>query len=145
MKKTFILWLGMAFLGVCCGLTSCSDDNECMESDAYYSLANARYSYTSESGIHEEFYFWGDQSVFSYNYRPEGGGGYITEGIPYKFVYPYIFFDKDYESRMDVKMFRFTSPIELEVTRRDGSIVYFRGGSGWDPEMEDSYMESLRK
>ena len=99
MKKTFILWLGMAFLGACCGLTSCSDDNECMESDTYYSLANARYSYTSESGVHEEFYFWGDQSVFSYNYRPEGGGGYITEGIPYKFVYPYIFFDKDYPRR----------------------------------------------
>ena len=145
MKKTLILLLSMASWGVLGGLTSCSDDNECMESDTYYSLANARYSYTSESGVHEEFYFWGDQSVFSYNYRPEGGGGYITEGIPYKFVYPYIFFDKDYESRMDVKMFRFTSPIELEVTRRDGSIVYFRGGSGWDPEMEDSYMESLRK
>ena len=74
-------YIQFILLTICISLASCSDDNECMESDTYYSLANARYSYTSESGVHEEFYFWGDQSVFSYNYRPEGGGGYITDRI----------------------------------------------------------------
>lgn len=125
--------------------TACSDDKDELNTEVYYSLAHARYEYTSDSGDFESIVFSGDNSTFSYAYSPKGGGGYTTDGIPYKFVYPYIFFDNEYESRMDVKMFRFTDPAELEITRRDGSIVYFKGGSGWAPDMEDTYFPSLKK
>ena len=57
--------------------TACSDDKDELNTEIYYSLAHARYEYTSDSGDFESIVFSGDNSTFSYAYSPKGKEGYI--------------------------------------------------------------------
>lgn len=140
MKKLFLL----SAVAVAALFTSCQDEDIQSPEWKESPLAGSVYEYT-DSTYKESLIFYPNTTEYQFAYEQTpitGGGGYSTAGIRYEFAYPYIFFDGTYEPRMDIKKIKFIGSSDLEITRKDGRVVIFKGGRGWNhDEMDNTYTD----
>ena len=65
-------------------------------------LAGCIYNY-EDSAYVGELWFSPDEPIFVYTHTTPQGGGYITAGIQYELIFPYVFFDPTETPQIDIK------------------------------------------
>lgn len=121
----------------------------CREDESFYhnrtlSLADALYEY--EDSLHtERIYFSDVKEEFTYEYLLPIEGSFGYAGVPYKFIFPYIFFDQKYSSQMDIKKIKIINDLEIEITRLSGNILVFKRIDWQDNYLENTFLPKHKK